>query len=289
MLYHLVSLQYRLEVFNLVVRSAITTLNGEQVVSRSGIYTFIHTYQHFRNGRRVVLCGMLHSGRKDYYSVVKDTLNSCSFVLYEPICLGKRVTSFTSQQLDWEGVLDINEFIALEILAYYARLTELFSPKSNPDFSLEAREFDAFYKRGNWIHADLLPDIHCESETDISFSDALYKRIARLSKSEKLEVLNFLSPRLLEMDDGTFSIQDFASDIVTIDTNDVFFKLFMSSTMQKKRDRRCFEVFDSVVAQYDPDSIGIKFGVAHMPYQRALLQSRGYRLVKSDKIFFIHF
>ena len=288
-MYYLVSSRYRLEVFNLVVRSAIATLNGEQVVSRSGVYTFIHTYRHFRNGRRVVLCGMLHLGQKDYYSIIKDTLNSCSFILYEPICLDKRTAGFTGQQLDLDSVLDINEFIALEILAYYARLVEVFNSKLNPGFSLEAREFDAFYKRDNWVHADLLPDIHCESETDMSFSDALYKRIARLSKSKKLEVLNFFSSRLLEMDDGTFSVQDFASDIVAIDTNDVFFKLLMSSTMQKKRDRRCFEVFDSVIAQRDPDSIGIKFGVAHIPYQRALLERRGYRLVKSDKICCIHF
>ena len=265
---------------------AVCLLEGEQIVSRSGVYSFIHTYEHPASGRKVFLCGMSHVGQKDYYRVIRDCLAGCDFVLYEPISLTGRYKRRPPMGEEIEDIedIDINEAIVFAILAYYIRLEEVFGFCGSPELTLEGKVFKEFYKRENWIHADILPDVDSEDSFEYSPSEALRKHISRLPKARRLEIFYFFASRVMRMEERTFTKRDFAWDLTALDSQKDLFKILVGSTLQKKRDRKCFEVFDSVVEQHNPGIVGIKFGVAHMPYQRRLLETRGYKLVGSKKV-----
>lgn len=261
-------------------------MDGEHIVSQSGLYTFIHTYEHLSDKRRVILCGMSHIGEKKYYTKVKNALLECDMVLYEPIFADTVKHNIESLKSDENWAENLNEFLVLTISAYYLKSERVLKRKG---LALEGYEFSKLYGLENWIHADLLPKLGESEDLTYSIVDALYRRIRRLSVKTRSELLEFFCSSILKMESGKFGVRDFARDLVEIDGREDFFKTLIGATFQKNRDRKCFEIFDYVVKEHSPSTIGIKFGMAHLPYQRTLLERRGYRLVSSKKICYIHF
>ncbi len=50
----------------------------------------------------------------------------------------------------------------------------------------------------------------------------------------------------------------------------------MLDAIGKPRDEILMERFDKIIQEKNPRIVGIKFGAAHISYQRKLLEQRGY-------------
>lgn len=258
--------------------------NDEMVVSRSGIYTFAHFYEHPKTNRKVVLCGMYHVGQKDYYDKIKNILNECDIVLYKPIdYLPQYKYKKLIDEIMYE-TLDFNELLMEVLMNYFLHIE--YSIGSN--FGYEGKEFRKYYSRKNWIHVDLLPDVGDDSFSAYLHKDILIRRLKRIPYRKKIRLLNTLLHDIVLMRKSVFTKRDFGRNLLMMDSHEYLLNIFVD-TLSKERDKKCFEVFDETIDNLNPDMIGIKFGMGHMPIQRKLLERRGYEYLKSKKICLVRF
>ena len=265
-----------------------TIFNGEMVVSRSGVYTFAHFYGHPVTNRKVVLCGMYHIGQREYYDKVKNILNECEIVLYEPIDYFPRhkYKKFVDESI-YEAI-GLDELLTEVLMGYFLYIENSIGSK----FGYEGKEFKQFYFRKNWVHADLLPDL-CDNSFDDYPSIRLYKdkliyKLKKIPSRKKRRLLEGLLHDITLMREGIFTARDFGRNLLMMDSHEYLLNIF-AGMFAKERDNKCFEVFDDTIDSLNPHTVGIKFGIGHMPNQRKLLERRGYEYLRSKKICLVHF
>lgn len=268
----------------MVVRKSEHFLNGELSVSRTGVYTNAHLYRHPKSGTEVTLFGMLHTAEPRYYEQVKASLDSADAVLYESVEENPRTEKNNDSGMDVE-ISDKSDFLFIALYSYFSAL----DTRPIKFLTGEGRQFSPLYTQDNWFCADFInEDSQRARDYEESSLEAMMRRMVRISEDKSFKFGFVLGDAVAKIRRKTFTKKDFAKTVQVIFDKETLGRVF-GSPLTKARDLYCFEKFDEVVADQNPQTIGIKYGAAHMAFQRRLLRQRGYEHVSSKKLFCVRF
>lgn len=252
----------------------IVCLNGELIIRPDGAYTFAHFYEHPITKHSVVLVGMIHFGDEVFYQMVANLINSADVVLYEAsIHQEKENDNGASEKVNDEQE-ELKKVYSDSIDEAFFPALCFFFKKAEQYLGLfhESNCFDA--KRSNWVTGDgKFGELSKESWQQLV--DTMTRGLARLSVEEKIAIVEFFRGGLAKIRDGVFQKHDILKGLALLETHPILQQIMDDATIGR-RDDITFETFDKIVEEKKPSFIAIKFGVAHMPYQRQLLEQRGY-------------
>lgn len=246
-------------------------LGGELGVGSQGIVTFVHYYRHPCHCRQVILVGMNHVGERQYFKRIQKILARCEWVLFEQITGGTREQlkkKFLEEKADLPK--ENSDDALIRAIGIYFLGVESCLP-----LVLEGNFFAADYQKPNWVNAS--------SWIDEGSEVALQQGIAKLPERWKKQVWDYLRKSMAAMSKGQFRKKDLASGFIRF-YSDKGFQQLVWEIFSGPRDLFCFEKFDELCRKHHPRIVGIKFGAAHIPKQRQLLEERGYRLLRSEKL-----
>lgn len=266
----------------MVVKRSVLLYKGEIGISRTGIYTKMHKYRHPKTQVEVRLAGMLHTGEAEYYKAVQDILNSCEHVLYErlPVVSREKSIDIVLPEVD-DGV----ELFMSAVQAYFAKLevSRLAFIKKEAEIFKEAPNLE------NWTCGDIVLDDEIDEELSIKNGERITERLRRSFRKNELYKRSVeLALLIKKLKNRTFNKHDFARGMLLVFQGHTAAPFYIAEDI-KRRDLYCFEKFDEVVTEQNPQSIGIKFGAGHMANQRRLLKKRGYEHISSKKLFCVRF
>lgn len=270
------------------ISEATSLFDGEIVVDQSGLYTFVHYYEHPQSGRRVIMTGMNHEGEEEYFEEMKQILAECDLVLFENIRLNKD----EDQEKDRDRDVELAE---LREAVFGAEAEEVFAPAFQLFFSSlqnafgmtkEEEAFDSEYEQPHWFCADKML-LYDENQLEEEMM-ALQERVASISRDKKYEIVEYVKRAILQMDSGEFVKRHIGEAMIVFYSSPDIVEAFLD-VLAVSRDLYCLEEFDRLVGEMDPQVVGIKFGAAHTAHQRELLESRGYVYQSSGKFCNISF
>jgi len=262
----------------MVIRNAVPLFNGEVVVSPSGIYTFVHYYEHPVTSRKVVMVGMDHAGDEEYFARVKQILIACDLVLFEDIRKEQRqqrerdAEEEEMRKVFSEANPDEAFFVAMQL--YFLNVQKILSPQD------EGEAFDAEYNQPHWFSGDTMLLTEAQEQ---EYLEALTKGLQIISSSRKQEVVDYVKKALEKMERGCFTRRDLGRGFVFFYSDPLMAQIILEN-LAKPRDLHCFSEFDRLLQERSPQTIGIKFGAGHISFQRQLLEERGYIHQKSKKL-----
>ena len=261
------------------VTGSTNLFNGEFVVDDDGIHTFAHFYRNPSTGRELVVVGMNHGGDSSYFDETASIFDTLDRVIYEGDP-GSDKGGYTEE--DEKG--DRNALAGDDPTAAYLAAMRLFFVTGSRALGLveEHSRFD--YKKDGWKSADAVYFERAASDA------ALQKRLAEamsglseIPKERQAEIKTRLSSYLVKIEAGTFTSRDFADGFVFLYSDEDFVERLLTS-LGEPRDEVTIEILDQLLAETDDETIGIKFGAAHVSNLRRKIEERGFELVRSQRI-----
>lgn len=241
---------------------------GEFVVKPDGIYTFAHYYEHPETGREVVIIGMNHGGDKKYFEQVATILEEADLVLYEATRGQPKNPAVVEMQRAEDLVKmfsdDLDEAFLAAMRMYFESAAEYLQ------FTLEDDSFN--YAQPGWEPGDIEFFLRITEE---EFNAAFQEGLKRPTLERKRAVVEYVKDTLVRMQNKQFAKKDFGDGFVFFYSDPAIVGIF-DEVLGKPRDEAVFDRFDQLVAERDPQVVGIKFGAAHIVNQRRLLEQRGY-------------
>lgn len=245
---------------------------GEFTIKPDGIYTYAHYYEHAEIKRKVVMVGMNHGGDREYFEKVAEILQDCEIIIYESSTTQRQTAEELRKDAeeDLKAMLsdDLNEAFFPAIRTYFRRASEYLR------LATESESFD--YRKPGWESGD--EEFFLRLQDDENYQQFLYERTNKFLEnlgSRKKAVIEFAKNTLKRIESGEFSKKDFAESFVFLWSDEPTTKIILE-LLSHPRDEITFEKFDKIVREKNPRSVGIKFGAAHVNYQRQLLEQRGY-------------
>lgn len=254
---------------------------GEFVVKLDGIYTYAHYYEHPESKRNVVMVGMNHGGDKEYFEQIAKILKSAEAVLYEGVPPSQKETAKKIKKETQEDLQKLTSENVDEV--FYAAIGSYFQ-KAHKYLQLvgEGSAFD--YSKAGWESGDAEFFVRLKNDEKLQqFLAERQKDLARLSPERKKEVVEFVKKALRSIEERRFTKKDFGGGFIFFWSDQKLVNLFLEA-LGRTRDEMAMERFDKIVEEKKPRIIGIKFGAAHITYQRKLLERRGYILQRSIEL-----
>ncbi len=246
------------------MEKAVFLFNGEIEINCSGIYTFAHYYYHPKINRKVIIVGMSHGGDKSYFQKIERALSNCDFVLFEDV-------SDSDEFKATDELIDLNQLFKENPDAAFLTAMRIYGRKSFKalNLTLEGEVFDC--KRPNWI----LGDVQLDGQEGQEIEKKLISGMKSIPYQRKKEVVYYLIKAITKIAQNKFTRRDFGKEAVFIYSDPVITQVFIQ-ILSESRDKHLFQKFDLLVQEKNPGIIGIKFGAGHTPFQRHLLEKRGY-------------
>lgn len=254
----------------MTIEKTTRLFNGEVIVDNTGLYTFAHCYRHPQTGRWVHMTGMNHVGEVEYFEQVKRILAACNLVLSEDITKERSereeryIEAAQMRETLFDGNLDEAFFVAMQI--FFIDIGKALK------LPMEDEVFEIEYGQPHWFSGDTLL---LSEEQEAEYMESLQGKLATISPVRKQEVVEYVKAVLEIIERKEFTKSLVGEGMVFFYTDQLLVEALLEA-LGKPRDLHCFEEFDRLVADRNPEVIGIKFGAAHMSYQRALLEQRGY-------------
>lgn len=254
---------------------------GEFVVKHDGIYTYAHYYEHPETKRRVIFVGMNHGGDKGYFEAAAKILEEAEVVLYEGLPPDQEETT---EEIEKEMNEDFKKLYAENIdEAFYAAMRTYFI-RAHKYLRLvgEGSAFD--YSKSGWESGDAEFFVRLENDEKLQqFLVERQKDLTRLPHERKKEVVEFVRKAVKNIEEGRFTKKDFGDGFVFFWSDQNLVGLVLDA-FGKPRDEIVMERFNKITQENNPRIVGIKFGAAHIFYQRQLLEQRGYVLERSVEL-----
>lgn len=252
-------------------------LDGELEVNSSGIYTFVHYYQHPKTGRKVIITGMSHDGDKSYFQRVERILSKCDFVLFEDMSsLGKPETA--DKPIDLEQLFKEKPDMAF-LTAMGMYFIQAFKVLN---LVKEAQAFN--YQKSNWI----LGDVSLGEKEEQTSESKLILGMQSIPYQRKKKVVDYIGKAIAKMTQNKFTRRNFGQGATFIYSDPAIVQV-LTEILAESRDKHLFRQFDSLIKKRNPRIAGIKFGAAHVSFLRHLLEKRGYIRQAKKKLCCIKF
>lgn len=251
--------------------------SGEVLIKPDGLYTKVHYYEHPRTKQRVVVAGMNHAGDPEYFAEVGRRLAEAQAVVYEG--------SGGPHEPDPEGdAADLQAMAGTDLTAAYTAAMRAYFTQGEKSLGL-ASEWSSFdYQKPGWVSADKEFWERVEKDEALQAKMAGMDQVLAAVPDERKEaVVRHARDQLLSMARGEFTGRDLAESFVFLWSDPVLHDA-VQEAYGKPRDVVALEVFDRVAARSGASVVGLKFGAAHIPHQRALLEERGYVLQGSVEL-----
>ena len=243
---------------------------GEFVIKPDGIYTYAHYYEHPEFGRKVIMVGMNHVGDKKYYEEVKKILEPPEIILFEG-CMHpspeKEIPDEDFQKEAEEDFRKMNSEVVDEAFFPAIRTYFMVTQQYFKDLVSESSQFDVTESR--WEAGD-------EEKFDFSSEEKMKEGLNRLSVFRKKAVVEYVKNVLKRVENNQFSKKEWGDGFIFLWSDEALMDI-LQGAIGRPRDEMVFRKFDKIVLEKNPQSIGIKFGAAHIQYQRKLLERRGYQ------------
>lgn len=238
---------------------------GEVIVSPQGIYTFAHFYFRPRSFHSVILVGTNHVGDEEYFRKISDILSPCDLVIFEDSGgSGGGSPEFEEQARAALYGWSLEEAFSVSLQLYFI------SAQRALGLPTERGSFD--YGQAHWVSGEA--DFLTEEQQEAIMVD-LSVRIQAIPASRKKEIVDFVRRSVEKSDGGRYTARDLGEGFAFLWTDSQLVEA-VSETIGKPRDRHCLELFDRLVKERNPATVGIKFGAGHTAFQRRLLEERGY-------------
>lgn len=213
---------------------------------------------------------MNHVGDKKYYENVKKILEPCEVVLYEYCIHPSSQEAISDEDFQKETEEDfrkmnsevIDEAFFPAIRTYFIVIQQYFK-----DLVSESGQFDV--AGSGWEAGD-------EEKFDFSPEEKMKEGLNRLSVFRKKNVVEYVKNALKRVENNQFSKKEWGDGFIFLWSDEVLMDI-LPGAIGRPRDEMVFRKFDQIIREKNPQSIGVKFGAAHMRYQRKLLEQRGYR------------
>ncbi|MBI2635494.1 MAG: hypothetical protein HYW79_03045 [Parcubacteria group bacterium] len=254
---------------------------GEFVIKSDGIYTYAHYYGRPESKRSVVIVGMNHGGDKEYFEQIVKLLADVEIVLYEGLPPEQEETAEEIEKEEQEDLLNLASEDVDE--AFYAAIRSYFR-KAHKFLRLvgEGSAFD--YSKTGWESGDAEFFVRLKNDEKLQkFMAERRNDLAQLTPERKREVVEFVRKALKSIESGQFTKKDFGDGFVFFWSDQKLASIFLDA-LGKPRDEIVMEHFDRIISEKNPHTIGIKFGAAHIAYQRKLLEQHGYILKRSVEL-----
>ncbi|MBI2122400.1 MAG: hypothetical protein HYT98_04780 [Candidatus Sungbacteria bacterium] len=254
---------------------------GEFVVAPDGIYTYAHYYEHPATKRRVIFVGMNHGGDKEYFESAAKILEDAEVVLYEDLPRDQNEDESEARRSAEEDLHklsseNIDEAFYPAIRTYFRKVREYLRLVS------EGSMFD--YSKSGWESGDAEFFVRLKSdETLHRFLGEQQKNLIHIAPERKREVVKYVKRALKGIESGRFTKKDLGDGFVFFWSDENLVSIILDA-LGKPRDEIVLGRFDKIVRERNPRVVGIKFGAAHITYQRKLLEQRGYVLQRSVKL-----
>lgn len=263
----------------MAVRKSVSLFDGEVVISKSGVYAFVHHYRHPANGREVVVVGMNHVGDEQYFIKVKKVLSRCDLVLFEDI---RKESDADHNDEDEESKMrevvfgdNVDEAFMVSLQLYFAVASKSFSQAER-----EEEVFDAEYRQSHWFSGDMMLLTETQEK---EYMENLGRALGVIAADRKRDVVEYVKKVINRMDQGDLNKFAIAEGFIFFYSDPMMTRIILQELAQP-RDLYCFSEFDRLVQERNPRKVGIKFGAGHIANQRSLLEERGYTLQKSQKL-----
>lgn len=261
--------------------NAHNLFEGEFVVKPDGIYTYAHYYEHPESKRSIIIVGMNHGGDREYFEQAAKILGGAEVVLYEGVPPSQKETS---EEIEKEAQEDLQKLASEDVDgAFYAAIRSYFR-KAHKYLQLvgEGSAFD--YSKTGWESGDAEFFVRLKNDEKLQqFMTERQKDLARLTPDRKKEIVEFVRKALKNIEDGQFTKKDFGDGFIFFWSDQKLISIFLDA-LGKPRDELVLERFDRIIEEKNPHVVGIKFGAAHVAYQRKLLEQRGYILRRSIEL-----
>lgn len=254
---------------------------GEFVVKQDGIYTYAHYYEHPETKRRVIFVGMNHGGDKEYFEAAAKILEEAEVVLYEGLPPDQEETA---DELQKEAEKDLKNLYSENIdEAFYAAM-ETYFRRAHKHLQLVGEGSAFNYTKSGWESGDAEFFVRLKNDAKLQqFLAERQKDLIRLTPERKKEVVEFVRSAVKSIEEGRFIKKDFGDGFIFFWSDQTLVDLMLDA-LGKPRDEIVIERFDKVIEEKNLRIIGIKFGAAHISYQRKLLEQRGYVLQHSVEL-----
>lgn len=254
---------------------------GEFIVKQDGIYTYAHYYEHPETKRRVIFVGMNHGGDKEYFETAAKILEEAEVVLYEGLPSDQEETV---DELQKEAEEDLKNLYSENIdEAFYAAIRTYFR-RAHKYLQLVGEGSAFNYARSSWESGDAEFFVRLKNDAKLQqFLTERQKDLIRLTPERKKEVVEFVRSAVKSIEEGRFTKKDFGDGFVFFWSDQTLVGLMLDA-LGKPRDEIVMERFDKIIQEKNPRVVGIKFGAAHISYQRKLLEQRGYVLRRSVEL-----
>ncbi len=252
------------------IRKAVPLFNDEFVVSPSGIYTFAHHYIHPHTGRKVIIVGMNHAGDEEYFEKIKQILAECDLVLFEDI----RKERKSSHDREAEEAEMRKVFFGSNVeKAFFCAMQLYFMNAQKVLSSPEEEEaFDAEYNQPHWFSGDTMLLTETQKR---EYLELLTNKLQAIPQERKQEMVEYVKTALRKMERGQFTKRDLGEGFIFFWQDKQLVETVLE-VLGKPRDLHCFQEFDRLVQERNPQLVGIKFGAGHIPHLRSLLEARNY-------------
>jgi len=263
---------------------ATICLDGELIIKPNGVYTLAHFYEHPETMRMVTLIGMIHFGDATYYAKINKLIASADIIIFEA-SIHQEAEKINDTEKESYEQEELKKIYGESVEAAFFPALCLFFNKAQHYLKMvhESESFDA--KKDNWVAGDgkfgELTKEKWQQEVDI-----MTQNLKNAPIEEKTLLCEFFKTGLSKIENKTLQKIDFVNGLVLME-NYPWLQRVMDDAMIGRRDELTFETFDKIVNERSPNSVAIKFGAAHMSYQRRLLEQRKYirkRSIELDAI-----
>ncbi len=252
------------------IKKAVRLFDNEITVSPSGLYTFVHYYQHLHKGRKVIIVGMNHAGDEEYFEKVKKILSECDLVLFENIRIdGKSSQDRDTEEAEMRKVLfrgNIEEAFFCAMQLYFVNAEKVLS------LSGEGEAFEAEYNQPHWFSGDTMNSTETQER---EYMKLLIGKFQTIPQDRKQEIVGYVKNALEKMKQNNFTKRDVGEGLVFFWQDPQLVEITLE-VLGKPRDLHCFQEFDRLVQERNPQVVGIKFGAGHTSHLRSLLEERYY-------------
>ncbi len=258
----------------------IPLFDGEMRIGDAGIFTYCHDYTHPTLKIAVKLIGTNHLGQRAYYRKIRQLLHDASQVFHEQLSLDSR-EQLTEDLVDLRSEICGNTALSqkfISALSAYFVATDLYFSSS---MMMEAHAFQNESCLRKWV------SVTSPACTDME--ERLIKLCTHIPDSRQKSVVDHVRHTLDQIGSGSYTLREYGETFAFFWSDNNMRAVFDQALSQNEA-KTCIQLLDTYTTKKNGrNSIGIKFGAAHIPNLRAALLSKGFAHVNSYKLCAVSF